>query len=260
VKKEAQFVYPTQRETVQRSLWLGGIALAMVCIVITEVKAAQTPIYMTSGNVLPGFIYNGPLDLPPSEWCMEGLEFEGGSLLDTTFTKMWNICPTGMPKGAFSWTGSALASDDNPSGPVAAGTFAAGGTIEIWGGVYDLFYTRLTASDNELLLRATVSGFRMEEDPYSANFLDLKGYVTLVPSDGFLVNNTIPNGMAYDGSPQLVSMSITNAQQSGGPLNNFQDAIAMNVGTEVQLFRVPEPTTILMVGLMASGMLFRRKR
>jgi hypothetical protein len=235
---------------------------AAVCIPVTAWGQA---IDNLAGNIRP----NNVFDSSVPQWEIVS---EADPLIDPTGADgladgtvngaagTWFIAPSflGSPGAEIAWVGGNMIQDFS-SGLVADATFAAGGTLEITGKVYETtFFTEIY---DGLLLTGTLSSFRFTESGPSTNLLDMAdedgipGNAVFTPTGGWLTTN----GMMEMVGDYYIDLSATDAQNGNGEVDNFQHDIWTTAGSQLALWQVPEPGTVLLL-LGGLGVLARRRR
>jgi len=166
--------------------------------------------------------------------------------------------------GVMDWTGNPLDFDDPSGGTRAFGDFGSGGSFTLSGSA-DFFgpgFAFLGSTPGfTSLIEGTVGGFRVEETASdSGNFDIVDGDVLVTVTGGFLASGNNP-WLAFPPNAtftlDLSSVVLTNGQPdiedfsmdifSTGPMQ-------MNLGSVV-----PEPGTLIGLGLMSGGVFVRRR-
>lgn len=213
-------------------------------------------ILSVGGNVSPTPIFVDAPGPDSGEWALPDATFSAGSVNQNGTSLSWDIAPS-SPFATLNWSGSQLV-DDLSTGGAAEGLFAAGGTLSISGELWDLGADSEiggvgpdadTLIHNGLLVAGTVSEFHVEEFYGTTNILRPKQdtRITFHPTGGFLTSSS-PMQLAGD---YYLSFLISQAQQNGGPMTDFDHDVITVSAFQVTLTQiVPEPAT---AGLMFVG-------
>jgi hypothetical protein len=248
--------------------WLWGAGLSVAAIAATGATASGAELLILSANSGDTMVFDKTLG-PDGEWSIPGSQVNDGTTITTDFLTEYHINPSTLgvavpTDGTLSWTGNGLDQDLNPGGPLAAGTFFGGGIFTLIGQVY----TRPSGDGNPpvlspftpvptVLLTGPVFGFGVEEDVILDNAMDATDPGALfVPTGGVLHDGTI-----LDSGNFYIKFTITEAQQGGGNLDDFQSSIFSTESFQFVLGAttdVPEPGSLVL--LLGSALLAGARR
>jgi len=207
-------------------------------------------ILTVAGNVSPPTdVYFYP------EWKIDNAALTNTTVISESYN-YWFVALAAP--GTFTWSDSIL-DQENSSGGLADATFLAGGRITMTGMVMDTMGNWLNPSD-PTILEADVSAFRLIEQYATSNEIvnrnDSVQRLTITPTGGFLLNNTVSGGMNLAGD-YYMEIQVSNCQELGGDLETFGNDIHSLAGMQFNLVQVPEPSTLI---LLAGTIIFFIKR
>lgn len=227
-----------------------GLMVALTVGVAASMARAAL-IETIAGNVEPTPVFGAPGTYgPAAEWHIEQAPFSGGIVSAFGGDPTWTINIFGQAPSSFTWMHSTLF-DDTSVGGRASAEFNAGGTMRFEGEVVDDFFNVMATG---VLLEGTLSDFSVQE-PDTPDFIDGDRFATFTPTGGALFDGGLGLQAA---SAYIVSFTAALASQDGDSLTNFQGNIEMVEGYKIVLIAVPEPGSLVLLGL---GVLaFARRR
>jgi len=175
----------------------------------------------------------GPPPLP-ARWSIVNAPVGDLALVGADTT--WVIAPSSLsPPALLSWTNSYLNQDLSVGGRAEA-TFSPGGTLMISGDLYDGSDPSAKLLFSGLLLRATVGPFRVRETTATSNALEFVERPPLSPTLGFILTNP----RLVLARTQLLTLTLDQVLQDGGPLNNFSPLAALTLAGGSRLTLEPQ--------------------
>ena len=164
--------------------------------------------------------------------------------------------------GTVTFSQSSLLSDDNPGGPLALGTFAGGVTMTIFGNFKQFGGSPLLLADS-LLLEATMditqTDWQLGEDGDIANWVSTVGdTLHLNPTDGEWHDQL---ELGQDGL-KIADFSAAYSFEGTQPTVTDFSTISYEYSdpAKVQIVAVPEPISLLFLGLGGLAVSTRTKR
>lgn len=233
----------------RRGSGMKGIAAAVFVLMVFAPMAQGATIDLLSGNVGASPIFNAALG-PQGEWMIPNAPLTNGSALSSDFDFL-DIAPTTGPAGLFDWNGNPLGADLS-SGGRAHGVFLDGGELVLTGRLLNFGIEIF----NGELLRGPISGFSVIEPIGGDNLLNTETAPVVFPQSGALVDNSL--GFTMPGG-YFMSFTIAEAQQNGGPLDDFGQDIVSIQSFQFNMVPVPEPATVVLLAGLAACVVVRRR-
>jgi len=172
----------------------------------------------------------------PAQWNINAVPIH--DVIITGGARRWIVAPSAQGAAAtLSWSSPLLA--DLSSGGWAEATFQLGGTLQIFGDLYDASTSVPTPIvTSTLLLSANVAAFRVRETGAGTNALQFTQAPILLPTGGYLVANNL--GFVLAGNQILglgAALACTNTVVA------FSSPLALAGGVPLTLTPVSPPQT-----------------
>jgi len=233
-----------------------GLIILLVAMAVGGSVASATPtIISMASSIDRGLYYLGDPDV---QWKWEDRQVIDGSILTEDYQFFYF-------HGTADWVSDLYVDSSGPpewAEGRANATFLGGGTLSITGTFEDSLHNELYTG---LLFQATVKSWELLETGVDTNNFDTVGDVVVCPKFGYLVDGQPGNSYAVLRELYSFALSfpaaLSQPELRSDPVVDFQHNLWATAGSQwIMAHQLPEPGTVLLLGMGLLGLLARSRR